>query len=52
MDRKRPSTDEEVMVDIEKWRKGLIGNNFEEATEELIPRFSACIARNGDYVEK
>lgn len=25
------------MVDIEKWRKGLTGNNFEEGTEELIP---------------
>ncbi|KAG5319446.1 SETMR methyltransferase, partial [Pseudoatta argentina] len=30
----------------------LAGNYFEEGIKKLIPRFTTCIERNGDYVEK
>lgn len=49
---KRFSTDEEVKGEVEKWTKGLAGNYFEEGIKKLIPRFTTCIERNGDYVEK
>jgi hypothetical protein len=35
--------------EVEKW---LAGNYFEEGIKKLIPRFTTCIERNGDYVEK
>ncbi|KAG5320738.1 GVQW3 protein, partial [Pseudoatta argentina] len=49
---KKFSTDEEVKGEVEKWTKGLAGNYFEEGIKKLIPRFTTCIERNGDYVEK
>ncbi|KAG5332929.1 SETMR methyltransferase, partial [Acromyrmex charruanus] len=49
---KKFSTDEEVKGEVEKWTKGLAGNYFEEGIKNLIPRFTTCIERNGDYVEK
>ena len=45
---KRFSTYEEV----EKWTKGLVGNYFEEGIKNIISRFTTCIEKNGDYVEK
>ncbi|KAG5322887.1 SETMR methyltransferase, partial [Pseudoatta argentina] len=49
---KKFSTDEEVKGEVEKWTKELAGNYFEEGIKKLIPRFTTCIERNGDYVEK
>ncbi|KAG5319288.1 MOS1T transposase, partial [Pseudoatta argentina] len=49
---KKFSTDEEVKGEVEKWAKGLAGNYFKEGIKKLIPRFTTCIERNGDYVEK
>lgn len=49
---KRFSTDEEVKEEVGKWTKGLAGNYFERGIKKLIPRFTTCIERNGDYVEK
>ncbi|KAG5313015.1 GVQW3 protein, partial [Pseudoatta argentina] len=49
---KKFSTDEEVKGEVEKWTKGLAGNYFEEGIKKLIHRFTTCIERNGDYVEK
>ncbi|KAG5317385.1 SETMR methyltransferase, partial [Pseudoatta argentina] len=51
-DGKKFSTDEEVKEEVEKWTKELAGNYFEEGIKKLIPRFTTCIERNGDYVEK
>ena len=52
MDGKRFSTDKEMKGEVEKWTKGLAGNYFEEGIKKLIPRFTTCIVRNGDYVKK
>ncbi|KAK4872242.1 hypothetical protein RN001_016366 [Aquatica leii] len=49
---KRFSTDEEVKEKVEKWAKELAENYFEEGIKKLIPRYTTCIERNGDYVEK
>ncbi|KAG5320181.1 SETMR methyltransferase, partial [Pseudoatta argentina] len=51
-DGKKFSSDEEVKGEVEKWTKGLAGNYFEEGIKKLILRFTTCIERNGDYVEK
>lgn len=48
---KRFSTDEEVKEEVEKRTKELARNYFEEGIK-LVPRFTTCIERNGDYVEK
>ena len=41
-----------VKGEMEKGTKGLAGNYFEEGIKKLIPKITACIERNGDYVEK
>ena len=41
-----------VKGEVEKWTKGLAGNYFEEVFKKLIPQFTTCIEKNGDYVEK
>ena len=46
------STNEEVKGEVEKWMKGLAGNYFEEGIKKLVPQFTTCIERNGDYVKK
>ena len=49
---KKFSTNKEMKGEVEKWTKGLAGNYFEEGIKKLIPRFTTCIVRNGDYVKK
>ena len=39
-----------VKREVKKWAKGLAGNYFEEGIKKLIPLFTTCIERNGDYV--
>ena len=48
---KRFSTIEEVKEELEKWSKGLVGNYFKEGIKKLIPQFTTCIERNGDYLK-
>ena len=36
----------------EKYTNGLAGYYFKEVIKKLIPRFTTCIERKGDYVEK
>ena len=35
-----------------EWTKMFAGNYFEEGIKKLILRFTTCIERNNDYVEK
>ena len=41
----------EVKGEMEKWTKGLRANYFEEGIKKLIPLFTTCIERNGNYAE-
>ncbi|VVC28199.1 Ribonuclease H-like domain,Transposase, type 1 [Cinara cedri] len=49
---KKCSTDEEVKGAVDKWTKEMAAEFYDAGIKKLICRLTACIERNGDYVEK
>ena len=46
------SDDDEVMEAVQSWLKATPKSFFLEGVQELMDRWTKCVAKQGDYVEK
>jgi hypothetical protein len=44
--------DYEVMEAVQSWLKATPKSFFEEGIRKLVDRWTKCVAKQGDYVEK
>ena len=44
--------DDEVMVAVQSWLKATPKSFFLESIRKLVDRWTKCVAKQGDYVEK
>ena len=44
--------DDEVMEAVQRWLKAMPKSFFLEGIRKLVDRWTRCIAKQGDYVEK
>jgi len=44
--------DDEVMEAVQSWLKATTINFFLEGIRKLVDRWTKCVAKQGDYVEK
>ena len=44
--------DDEVMETVQSWLKAMPKSFFLEGIHKLVDRWSKCVAKQGDYVEK
>ncbi|GFO20971.1 histone-lysine N-methyltransferase SETMAR [Plakobranchus ocellatus] len=46
------NNDEEVIADIRRWCRGQSSELFVDGVCQLVKRWTLCVGRDGDYVEK
>jgi len=46
------SDDDEVMEGVQSWLKAMPKSFFLEGIRKLVDRWTECVAKQGDYVEK
>jgi len=44
--------DDEVMEAVQSWLKATLKSFFLEGIRKLVDRWTKCVAKQGDYVEK
>jgi len=44
--------DDEVMEAVQSWLKAMAKSFFLEGIRKLVDRWTKCVAKQGDYVEK